>query len=121
LTDETILIKALRDWLKQHLKSVYTNLLYEIVDSLVMIQLDQIEVSFLRDLRKRRGKSEQLAQKMNLSPEYINEERQRLKDVITGFVVNHLKTNFEILTPLYPVAPKIDGFIDKWMSDLPTN
>ena len=119
--DEPRMIKALRDWLRQHLKSIYTNLLYEVVDSLVMSQLKDIEISFLRDLWKQRGIAEQLAQKMNQSPEYINEEKQRLKDVITGFVVNYLTTNFEIIIPLTPVVPKIAEFIDKWMSDRPTN
>jgi hypothetical protein len=119
-TDDTLLIKALRDWLKQYLESVYTNLLYEVVDTIVMSQLHEAEISFLNDLRKTWG-NEKLVQNLNQSTEYINEERQRLKDVITGFVVNHLKTNFDILAPIYPVAPKIDAFIDKWMSDRPNN
>ncbi len=119
-TDDTFLIKALRDWLKQHLAFIYTSLLYEVVDSLVMSQLHKTEISFLNDLRVT-GRTEQLAQNLNQSTEYINEERKRLKDAITGLVVNHLKTNFNILAPLYPVAPKIDEFIDKWMCDRPTN
>ncbi len=119
-SDDTLLIKALRDWLKQYLEFIYTNSLYEVVDSLAMSQLKESEISFLNDLREQRGGSEQLAQKLNQLTEYVEEERKRLKDVITGFVVKHLRTDFEILAPLYPVAPKVDEFIDKWMSDRQT-
>ena len=119
--DEIQIIKALRDWLKQHLKSIYTNLLYEVLDSLVRSRLKEIETSFLRDLWKQRGIVEQLAQKMNQSPEYIMEERQRLKDIITEVVINYLIVKFEIITPLTPVVPKIAEFINKWMSDRPNN
>lgn len=119
-TDETLLIKALRDWLKQYLEFIHANLLYEVVDSLTMLQLHESEISFLNDLKENQG-VERLAQNLNQSTEYIDEERKRLKDVIIGLVVNHLKTNFNILIPLYPVATKIEKFIDKWMSYHYTN
>ena len=120
-TDEVALIKDLRNQLKIYIKSTCQKSLYEVIDSFVTNELKNISGYSLNELSKLERQSEQLAQQCNQSTEHIDGEKERLKGAITEFMINYLRTDFEILALLYPVTPKIDKFIDKWMSDHITN